>query len=114
MLEVRWDKMAEGHFNQWEESLRRALGQYIRRYKPVYVGMTVNPERRAKEHDRRGLSEEHGWSSLIVIWRTTSYRDAQKAERILVDWAGEDSVNLIRGGAGLKRDAKQHFIYVVV
>lgn len=114
MLEVRWDKMTEGHLNQLEESFRRALGQFIRRYGNIYVGMTVDPERRAKEHDRSGLSEEHGWSSLIVIWKTTSYRSAQRAERMLIDWAGEDSVNLIRGGAGLNRDAKQYFVYVVV
>lgn len=114
MLEVRWDLMAEGHLNQLEGSLRRKLGQFTQHYGNIYVGVSYHPERRARQHEREGLSEENGWSSLIVIWRTTSYKSAQKAERILIDWAGENSVNMARGGAGLKRNAEQHFVYVVV
>ena len=114
MLEVRWDKVLEGRFNQLEESLRRALGQYIRRYGKIYVGMTVDPERRAKQHDRRGLSDEHGWSSLIVVWRTTSRRDVKRAENMLIHWAKESSINANRAGGGLAHGAPEYFVYIVV
>ena len=43
MLEVRWEYMVGGHLNQWEESLRRALGQYIRHYGNIYVGVSYHP-----------------------------------------------------------------------
>ena len=114
MLEVRWDKMTEGHLNQLEERLRRALGQFIRRYGNIYVGVSIQPEERAKQHDKRGLSEERGWSALIVIWRTTSRKNAKRAENMLISWAEEHAINVNRSGGGLAYGAPEYFVYVVV
>ena len=108
-MQIRWNYI-QGSFSQVEESLRRTLGQLSRHHDVLYVGATYDPITRAKQHRRRDTY----WSELILLWRTTSYRNAVKAEKTLIDWARENVENLKDGGEGLKPDGEEYFIYVLV
>ena len=111
MLEVRWDLMKKGPLGRVQQGLRMAIGQHIRHNKTVYVGMTVDPKRRATQHSVIFL-EEYGWSSLIVLWKTTSRSKAFEAENILIQQARRNAVN-VKSGGGYPAEGP-YYIYVIV
>ena len=92
-------------------TLRRRVAQYARHHGSVYVGATSNPSDAENRHIRRG------YLKLITLWRTKSYDQAKKAEKLLIAFAREKGYldeNQIDGGTGLNPKERVYFIYVVV
>ena len=50
-----------GHLTTVEASLKKSVAVYTSKYQRVKIGITNNPERRAKEHARKGT-----WKRMIV------------------------------------------------
>ena len=104
---VDW-KHVEGHLSQVESTLRRKVGAYGRHYSSIYIGATSSPRRREREH------QQNGWTELITLWRTTSYRKAKEAEKMLIDWGWDRIENPWGGAGGLSPNKDEYFIYVLV
>ena len=97
-----------GPFNQVDETLRRKVGQFSRRYEYIKIGATSNPTQREQAHRR------NGWVELITLWRTTSYERAKEAEEMLINWEWGRAENEISDAVGLSPDKKEYFVYVIV
>ena len=97
-----------GPFGQIEGALRRKVGAYARHHEFIKIGATSHPARRERSHRR------NGWSKLILLWRTTSYRKAQEAEKMLTRWTWDKAEAEIDGGGGLSPDQDEYFIYLIV
>ena len=58
-----------GHLTTVETSLKKSAAVYTSKYNRVKIGITNNPERRAKEH-ARNCSWEH---MIVKFFRTTNH-----------------------------------------
>lgn len=97
-----------GHLSEVQSTLRKKIGQYGRRTY-LYVGATSDPNETEERHRRRG------YNRLITLWRTTSYDNAKKCERMPITFARtrgclyEDQMEV---APGLDSEAEEYFIYV--
>lgn len=58
----------KGTDTQILDSINRSVGQYIRHYAKVKIGISCNPEQTKKEHCKHNLD----WDWMIVKYKTTS------------------------------------------
>lgn len=84
-----------GPINQVVESLIRSVGQYTRHY-DVKIGITNDPERRAREHSRSGIR----WRRMVVKYETSSVNYINRMERIIIDYHWDYIKNKVGGGGG--------------
>ncbi len=80
-------------------NIKRSLGQYIRNYEEVKIGITGrNPQIRFNEHQQR-----RDWDRMIVKYRTTSQNNANKVEKYFIEcypnlanyWIGNTQLSYI-------------------
>lgn len=76
------------------------------------IGITTDPARRWKAYAKEG------WSKMVVLYQTTSYRYCASIEDYLIRHAWnskeEKTWNFRGGGGGIKPGHDQYFVYVVV
>lgn len=103
-----------GHLSNVIKSLRRVLGAYGRWNGHVKIGITNNPEQRLTAH-----KYNDGWEKMVVIYETSSWDSAKKAEKNLIDFAYEQSIadfeiwNEIGGGGG-DQGEPPYFVYLLL
>ena len=66
-MELEYDYWT-GSTTQVIDSLNRSIGQYVRHYAKVKVGICCNPEQTKNEHCKCGLD----WDWMIVKHKSTS------------------------------------------
>ena len=108
--EVYWE-CETGHLNQLETKLLRRVGAYSSWSKSAYIGITNNPERRAKQTARKYPGR---WRHLIVLWRTSSRNQLRKAESMLVARTKAKIENERAGGGGPNSDRQWHYLYILL
>lgn len=105
----------EGWPNGIEETLRRALGQYLRcegNYH-VKIGITNDPDTRFKQH-----CKDMTWEKMTVIYKTTSIDNARNLEKRLINYFEITSSsnfcyhNERDGGAG-KIGVGDYYVYLL-
>jgi hypothetical protein len=70
-----------------ETVLRRAIGQYARRSRWMYIGLTQQrPEDRFAQHQRK-WQEGHQWDRMIVIYHARTFTLMQTVEDRLIRYA---------------------------
>ncbi|MBU3660379.1 MAG: hypothetical protein FGM14_10940 [Flavobacteriales bacterium] len=97
-----------GHLYSVETSLKKSVAVYTRKYYRVKIGITNNPERRAKEHARNGT-----WKRMIVKYYTTSVKYINDMERIIISHHWDRVENEVGGGGGPNGRAP-YYLYVLV
>lgn len=111
-MSVRWNPWT-GRYATVRPQLIRALGQYARAGKQFKVGVTVDPERRWREH----APDE--WSEMVVMYQTSSANYVRQAEKDLIDrgWRekfADNSWNAAPGGEGVRRGRSMYYVYVLL
>jgi hypothetical protein len=96
-----------GHQNTVETALKKSVAVYLSNYERVKIGITNNPERRAKEH------EKGNWKRMIVKYYTTSVKYINDMERVIIDHHWDRVENLVGGGGGPNGEGP-YFLYVLV
>jgi hypothetical protein len=78
---------SDDSFIRAQSVLRRAIGQYARRNRWIYIGLTQqNPEDRFSQHQRTWASGQK-WDRMIVIYRAQSFSLMQTVEDRLIRYA---------------------------
>lgn len=98
-----------GSINHVKESLIRSVGQYTRHYRKVKIGITNDPERRAKEH-QRGSDK---WDKMVVKYETSSVNFINQIERVLIEYHWGYIKNKVGGGGG-PDGVGPYYLYVLL
>lgn len=72
-------KCISGQPSNVTASIARSIAQYERYHSQVKVGITSDPERRAKEH------AQSGWQRMVVKYKTSSLRNANIVEKHFIN-----------------------------
>ena len=96
------------HTSGWPSelaNLRHRVSGYLRGAQHFKVGITNNPIRRAKQHDKWG----NEYDEMVVIYWTTSKKHIKELERsVIADYPGSD--NACGGGGGAQ--SGPYYLYV--
>ena len=98
-----------GSINEVKESLIRSVGQYIRHYSKVKIGITNNPSKRQGEHARSRTK----WNKMVVKYKTSSVNFINQIEKIVIDYHWDYIENEIGGGGGPDGEAP-YYLYVLL
>ena len=87
--------MIEVYFFLVNLSLNKSVLAYSKRWKNIKIGITCDPERRAKEHAKAGI-----WKKMVVKYETSSVNFINKMEQNLIENHWTILVNEVAGGGG--------------
>lgn len=92
------------------ETLNRAIGQYIRNYRLVKIGITGrDPQIRFDEHLR-----DRKWSRMVVIYETSSINFANTIENWLIEFHWDYLINQKEGGRNYLSPKGKNYAYVLL
>lgn len=109
-----------GHAGSVLGELRRAVGQYARRYEHIKIGITYNPEKRFLEHQKERAREDDSWAKMVVIYETSSRDAACRVEKTLVEYVQSRGYkteiwNGTGGGGGrIPADWVNYYVYILL
>ncbi len=66
-----------------QTSISRAIGQFSRYYKKIYIGISVHPKERFKQHVRDN-EPPYKWERCVVLYKTPSERNSNIMEGFFV------------------------------
>ena len=108
---IRWKEWT-GHYHNVLPLLRKALGQYARRYGAIKVGLTVDPEQRWQSQ------KFDDWNEMVVLYATSSPDYAKEVEKDLIKhgWRShlDKSWNEITGGGSLQHGYSKYYVYILL
>ena len=99
-----------GPLNIVREPLIRSIGQYTRHYSKVKVGITSDPERRSRDHQR----STQRWNTMVVKYKTSSVNFINQLEKIIIDHHWDYIENEIGGGGGPNAKHGPYYLYVLL
>lgn len=93
--------------------IKQKLLGYMSRHNGIYIGVTTNPQRRARNHERMGRSR------MVVLYEAWTAPIAASMEEELIAWAGATNFRLERenrgrGGESIPGDAETWYVYVAL
>ena len=84
---------SDDSFCKAESVLKRAIGQYARGKRWIYIGLTQQrPEDRFAQHQRKWLKGDK-WDRMIVIYKAKTFSLMHSAEDRLIKYAREKIEN---------------------
>ena len=84
---------SDDSFIRAESVLKRAIGQYARRNRWIYIGLTQQrPEDRFSQHQRK-WAKGHKWDKMIVIYHAKSFTLMHTVEDRLIKYAKKQIKN---------------------
>ena len=106
-MEVTSSKVYTGHPDQVIPNLRRRVSAYTRQ--SVYefkVGYTHDPRQRA-------ISYGDAYDQMVVLYKSTSDRNARQVERALIEYNRDLASNERAGGGGSRSSSRHYYVYLV-
>lgn len=93
--------------------IKQKLVGYMSRHNGIYIGVTTNPRRRARDHERMGRSR------MVVLYEAWRAPIAADIEQELIAWAAATNFRLERenrgrGGESIPGDAETWYVYVAL
>ena len=107
-MDIKYDYIT-GSINEVAESLIRSVGQYISYYSKVKVGITNNPERRKRDHERSRTK----WNKMVVKYKTSSVNYINRMEKIIIESHWDFIENKVGGGGGPDGEGP-YYLYVLL
>ena len=89
-------------------ALRSRISQYVRDAGGFKIGITYNPQSRARGY------EDDPYTEMIVLYKTSSIANVRKMEEMMIDLYAGRSDNLNRGGGGPASEEGPYYLYVVM
>lgn len=100
-----------GHPNVIAETLNRKVGQYLSSSMAVTIGITGrDPHERFREH----LQKDSKWRRMVIIYSTTSEKNANEIERRLVKKFWNKIQNMRRGGGSSLSFCGDNYVYILI
>ncbi|MGY6568202.1 MAG: GIY-YIG nuclease family protein [Salinarimonas sp.] len=99
------------------------IGRLLRRVRAIAqhggfhlkIGITTNPPKRWRESYRN-----NGWGRMHVLYETSSWENAKRVERRLIEFMGDAGINyraysynLRAGGGGRRPVSSTSYVYIV-
>lgn len=106
-MELEYDYWT-GTATQVIDSLNRSIGQYLRHYAKVEVGICCNPEQTRIDHCKYTMD----WDWMIVKYKTTSKNFVTELKETLKD-NNRDCIESDGQGRGVAGNGK-HYLYVLL
>ena len=106
-MNIRWKQRRGWPSNLIE--IRHRIGAFTRNDTSFKIGITCQPRERGYKYDRL----EPYYDEMIVLYETSSIKNARDLEKDLVKHYWERCDNLIDGGGG-NIGAAPHYMYIVV
>jgi hypothetical protein len=114
----------DGDYARCRSTINRAIGQYARRSRFIYIGQTQQkPEERFRQHQMQ-WARGHKWHRMIVIYQARDYIELQVAENDLIDYAmlrmleGQYRCMVLNDGPSqppaMKENPHGYWIYILV
>ena len=109
-MEISYSE-STGTPNNVSTELKQRISQYIRGYSEFRIGKTNNPEARANLY----VNQDDDFDYMIVLYQTSSFRNAQLLESVLIEYYW-DNTGLLneRGGAGGPVGTGDYYVYLVI
>ena len=112
-MKVNRDNVSKGRFGiltpKMVETLHRRVSQYKRGDRNFKIGITNDPDRRAREYYYRDGNRYH---EMVVLYQTRRLGQVRKLEAVLVRKHRADSDNE-QGGGGGSAGKPPYYLYVV-
>lgn len=106
-MEVTYS-LTTGWPSQVESTLRRRISGYTRGVEFFKIGITSNPDDRAKRYEY-----DEPYDEMIVIYSTKSRDHVTRLEAWLVAYYEDYCDNLVGGGGGGRRGSPPYYLYIV-
>lgn len=122
-IDFKYDQGPPVH--RYIEGLKRAVSNYAGQAACVYIGITGDIDQRTQAHLKRSKirlnapNPGKGWTRMIAIYNTTTAKDAQDAEKLLIKFLRSSStyahkcLNKTMGGE-LIDQYHHYYIYVLL
>ena len=105
-IKVNWDRMVTGPFESVSTTLRRKFSQYRHHHESFKIGITGNPDERA-----RGYPDLY--DRMDVLYKTSSRDYVKRMESMMVDEYRQYCDNSIAGGGGPVA-GPPYYLYIVL
>lgn len=89
--------------------LRISISLFLRNYKRVKIGITNNPERRWKEHQRQ---DAESWDRMVIKYVTTSVNNANRVEKFFID--AEPALHNRWTGWSNMSNSDNYYVYILL
>lgn len=99
-----------GKFKDIDIKLKSSISQYTRHNKTVKIGITNNPERRKKQHQKSDID----WDKMIIKYETTSIKFINKMEKNHISYQRLYVVNQRNGGGGPNGKNGPYYLYILL
>ena len=92
-------------------NLKRSISQYANNASYIKIGITCNPRTRWNRHKKN----DPRWSKMVIVYRSTSFKNTRLIEEELVNWTWEreESWNFIGGGGGNIGTGLQYVYFLI-
>lgn len=92
------------------KELNRSIGQYKRHWTDLKIGITGrDPNERFSEQ-----LENYSWSKMVVLYRTSSQRNANILEKWLIETHQRDLINQKPGGGSELAPFGHNYLYILL
>ena len=89
--------------------LRISISLFLRNYRRVKIGITIDPERRWKEHLRQ---DAESWDRMVVKYRTKSVNNTNRIEKYFIET--EPALYNTWPGWSNMSDSDYYYVYILL
>ena len=109
-MEISYSE-STGNPSSVSTELKQRISQYIRGHGEFRIGKTNSPETRANLY----VSQDDDFDWMIVLYKTSSFKNAQVLESDLIDYYWDNTGFLNeKGGGGGPVGSGDYYVYLLI